>query len=100
VWFPPYLNCQRCLSLDREWMRASGLGRVDAFTVFDKAYIPAFADDVPYNVALVLLDEGPRMYSNIVGVANEDIDTGMRVEVVFDDVTDDISLPKFRPTTR
>ena len=100
VWFPPYLNCQRCLSLDREWMRASGRGVVDAFTVFDKAYIPAFADDVPYNVALILLDEGPRMYSNIVGIANEDIDTGMRVEVVFDDVTDEISLPKFRPAGR
>jgi uncharacterized OB-fold protein len=99
VWFPPYLNCQRCLSLDREWMAAGGQGSIDGFTVLDKAYIAAFADDVPYNVALVLLDEGPRMYSNIVEIANDDIVVGMRVEVVFDDVTDEISLPKFRPVT-
>src|SRR5262245_39204876 len=83
VWFPPYLNCQRCLSLDREFFVASGRGTVDGFTVFDKAYIPSFAADVPYNVALVLLEEGPRMYSNIVGIPNDDIVAGMAVEVVF-----------------
>jgi uncharacterized OB-fold protein len=60
-------------------------------------YFPAFEDDIPYVVAYVELDEGPRMMSTIVGCEPDDISCDMAVEVVFDDVTGDVSLPKVRP---
>ena len=52
---------------------------------------------MPYNVAEVELEEGPRLLTNLVGVANDDISIGMPVEVVFDAVSEEVSLAKFRP---
>ena len=54
---------------------------------------------MPYAVVVVKLDEGAKMISNLVGVAPQDIRIGMRVEVVFEDVSDEVTLPKFRPAT-
>ena len=62
-------------------------------------WFPAFAGDVPYNVVQVELEEGPRLTSNLVGVANEDVAVGLEVEVVFDDVDEETTLPRFRPRT-
>jgi hypothetical protein len=95
--FPPARVCPRCLSMNDEWARVSGQGRVYTWTVFHQVYHPAFKDDVPYNVAVIRLDEGPQLISNIVNCKNEDIQMDMPVEVVFDDVTDEVTLPKFRP---
>jgi uncharacterized OB-fold protein len=61
-------------------------------------YFASFESDIPYNVAYVELDEGPRLITNIVGCELHDIYCDMPVEVVFEDVTAEISLPKFRPT--
>ena len=97
VWFPPYLNCQRCLSFDREFFEASGRGTVFGRIEMQQPYIAAFKDDLPYNVVLVQLEEGPKMYSNMVGVSADEITVDMPVEVVFEDVTDEFALPKFRP---
>jgi uncharacterized protein len=94
VWFPPYANCPACFGHDIEWQPASGRGEVFAFTVFHRPYLRAFAGDVPYHVALVRLEEGPLMYGNVAGGR---IYVGLGVEVVFDDVADGISLPRFRP---
>jgi len=58
---------------------------------------PAFADEVPYNVALVQLDAGPRLITNIVGVRPEELRIGMRVVAAFEDVTPDVTLVRFRP---
>ena len=74
----------------------SGRGRITTFVVFHKAWFPSFADAVPYNVIQVELDEGPRLTANLVGVESGEIRIGMEVEVVFDDVTPDITLPRFR----
>jgi hypothetical protein len=60
-------------------------------------YFPAFEGEIPYNVAYVELDEGPKLMTNLVGVAPEDIRCDMPVEVVFEDVTEEFALPKFRP---
>ena len=60
-------------------------------------YAPAFFDDVPYNVALVELEEGTRLHSTIRDCPNDELSMGMPVEVVFDRVTDEITLPRFRP---
>ena len=58
---------------------------------------PGFAEEAPYNVTVVQLDEGPRYQTNLVGVANDDIRVGMPVEATFFDINDEVSLLKFRP---
>jgi uncharacterized OB-fold protein len=96
VRFPINTVCPRCLSPTFDWKHLSGRGSVFSYVVFHQVYNKAFAADAPYNVALVQLDEGPRMYSNVVGVANDQVKVGDRLEVVFDDVTDEVSIPRFQ----
>ena len=88
--------CPDCLSYEFTWQQLSGRGDVFSYVVFHQLYNKAFADDIPYNVALVQLEEGPRMYSNIVGVDNDAVKIGDKIEVMFDPVTPEISIPKFR----
>ena len=97
--FPPMPMCHRCNSMNRGWARVSGKGKVYSWFVVHHATHPDFVDEVPYAVVLVELDEQAdlRIPSNVVDCRIEDIQAGMPVEVVFEDVTDDISLPKFRP---
>ena len=98
--YPPGTNCPDRLSDDLEWVKVSGRGTVFTWTVFHKVYHPAFADEVPYAVVAVELEEGPRVTSNLVDCPLEVITAGMPVEVVFEDVTEEMSLPKFRPSER
>jgi uncharacterized OB-fold protein len=95
--YPVSPVCPGCLSEQTEWVDLRGEGEVMARLVFHQVYHRAFADDVPYNVVLVQLDEGPRMFSNVVGVPNEAVRVGMRVKVLFDPVTPEITIPRFRP---
>jgi uncharacterized OB-fold protein len=80
-----------------EWVRVSGHGEVFTFCIFHRLYHPAWKVDIPYNVAWIKLDEGPLLISNIVDCRNEDLHIGMPVQVTFDDITEEITLPKFRP---
>jgi uncharacterized OB-fold protein len=89
--------CPECLEAAHEWVPVSGKGEVYSYIVFHQVYDKAFAGDVPYNVALVQLDEGPRMFSNVVGVPNDEVAVGTRVRIVFDRVTEEVTLPKFTP---
>jgi hypothetical protein len=98
--FPINTVCPRCLSPDFSWQDLSGRGTVFSYIVFYQVYNKAFAQDVPYNVALVQLEEGPRMYSNVVGVPNDAVKVGDALEVVFDAVTPEITIPRFRPSGR
>src|SRR6266508_4609691 len=86
--FPPAVLCARCLSGDSTWEHVSGRGKVYTWIVVERPQHPAFYEDVPYNVAIVELDEGPRLHSRIVGCANADIRIGMPVEVVFEKKND------------
>lgn len=95
--FPPGVLCPECSSTSSEWVPVSGRGRVHSFVVFHRAYHPAFANDLPYAVACVELEEGPRLLSNIVGVETARIRCDMAVEVLFEKINEEISLPKFRP---
>jgi uncharacterized OB-fold protein len=88
--------CPVCLSAEVEWHRLSGRGTVFAKVVYQRAFNPAWAADTPYNVVLVQLDEGPRMYSNIVGSPNDAFAIGDAVEVVFERIADGVSVPRFR----
>lgn len=97
VRFPPAVLCARCLSEQAEWVKLSGRGTVYSWIVVHQSQHPAFNADVPYNVAIVELEEGPRMHTNIVGCTNDRISIGMPVEVAFEQVNDDTALVKFRP---
>lgn len=89
--------CPACLSDDTEWVRASGRGEIYTFTVTRQNQAPAFAARVPYVLAYVLLDEGVQVLTNIVDCDPEAVRIGMPVEVTFEDLNDEISLPVFRP---
>jgi uncharacterized OB-fold protein len=88
-----------CGSRDVTWKQASGRGTVYTFSIVQRAPTPGFAEDVPFVNAIVELEEGPRMMSSLVGVEPEPskVSVGMPVEVTFEDITEEISLPKFRP---
>ena len=98
--WPPALLCPNCLSLNTKWVKASGQGRVYSYVIYHVAYDPAFKEDLPYVVALVALEEGPHLLTNIVGCDPQAVSCDMDVEVVWDDVTETVSLPKFRPAGR
>ena len=95
--FPAREICSSCLSREAQWVRVSGNGRIFSYNVMHQVYHPGFAATVPYAVVIVELDEGARMLSNLQGVAPRDITIGMPVRVIFDDVTEDLTLPKFAP---
>lgn len=94
---PGRLRCPLCWSTDVEWVQAKGTGRIYTFAVMHQKYHPGFADEIPYNFALVELDEGVRIYGNIVDCPNDQIEIGMSVVVMFDDVTPEVTLARFRP---
>ncbi len=96
-WFPPSQLCPHCLSADTGWEAVSGRGRIYSFVVFHRVYHPAFAGEVPYVVAIVELEEGPRMLTNIVGMPVDQVRCNMPVTIVFDDVSSELSVPKFTP---
>lgn len=79
------------------WVPASGRGVVHTFTVFRKAFLPQFADRVPYVVTVVELDEGPFFHTGIVDCEPDGVHVGQRVEVVFCDTPEGWTLPYFRP---
>lgn len=89
--------CPRCGCEQSTWEKMSGRGRVWSFCTFHRPYFPAFEPEIPYNVAMVQLDEGPRLITNIVATDRHAIRVGMPVEVAFDDVTPEVTLVKFRP---
>jgi uncharacterized OB-fold protein len=65
--------------------------------VFHQSYFKGFDSELPYNVAEVELDEGPRLLTNLVGISNDEIRAGMPVEITFEDVTGEVTLAKFKP---
>lgn len=97
-WYPR-LMCHRCNSMDVEWVKVSGKGTVYSWTVVEHPTGAIWVDEVPYIVVIVELDEGVRMVSNMVDCRPDELRVGMPVEVVFDDVTEQVTLPKFRPAT-
>jgi uncharacterized OB-fold protein len=94
--FYPRSHCPRCLGDDWEWQPVSGRGEVHAFTVDRIGHDPALAPQVPLAIAVVELEEGPRMTANIVGCEPEEIRVGQPLEVCFEDV-DEHTLVHFRP---
>jgi uncharacterized protein len=97
VQFYPRPHCVTCLSDDLDWIEASGRGTLYSYTIVRRAASPAFEPDLPYVVAVIELAEGPHMTGNVVGVPPEEVRVGMPVRAVFDDVTPEVTLIKWRP---
>ena len=93
--FPAARYCARCRGERSEWVATSGAGVVESFCTFHKAYWPGFEREVPYAVVQVRLDEGVRLFSNLVDVPRDRIKSGMRVRAHFDAVTPEVTLVKF-----
>lgn len=95
--FPYSERCQEDWSTDWEWRESKGEGTVYTWGLMHQVYHPSWGEEVPYVLAVVELDEGPRMNTTLINVEHDQIQCGMRVKVAFDDVTDEITLPKFEP---
>lgn len=89
--------CPHCWSADVEWEQASGRGVVYTYSTVHVNDLPPFAEKVPYTVAIVELDEGPRVMTNLVDVDGAELRIGMPVEVTFVEQTDEFTLAMFRP---
>jgi uncharacterized OB-fold protein len=97
IWYPKAW-CPNCGKRDSiEWRSLSGNGEIYSFTIIRQVIDNslAFQQDLPFVIALIELEEGPRIYSNVTGSKPEDISIGDKLSLHFDDVTDQISLPKF-----
>jgi uncharacterized OB-fold protein len=84
-----------------QWVQMRGTGRIYSWIVVHPPVLPAFAGEAPYAVVLVQLDDDPvlRLVGQVVDIPHDQLAAGIEVEVVFDDVTDEITLPKWRRRT-
>ncbi|MGF1599120.1 MAG: Zn-ribbon domain-containing OB-fold protein [Acidimicrobiales bacterium] len=99
--FPPKTHCPACGSGALSWRPVSGTGTIYSFTIARRPPHPVFAEQCPLAIAIVELDEGPRMITNIVECAPDRIEVGMAVQVAFEPIDDtDVMLPVFRPSAR
>ncbi len=95
--FYPRSECPSCFSTDLEWVKVSGRGRLHSYTIVYQPANPAFRDDAPHVYAVVQLIEGPRMVSNVVECDHDALEVDMPLEAVYDDVTPEWTLVKFKP---
>lgn len=95
--FYPRALCTACSSREVEWVRSKGLATVRSFTVVRRPVSDAYAAEVPYVVALVELEEGPTMMTNLIECDPAAVRIGMRVSVRFDTWAPSVTVPKFAP---
>ncbi len=82
---------------DYEWVKVSGRGRVFSFVIVRPPFLPAFEDKVPFVIAVVELEEGPRLVGNVLDCPIEAVRSGMPLELTFEDLTERVTLPQWRP---
>lgn len=92
--FPPAHICPKCLSSDQDWKEASGRGTLESWVDMHRAYWDGYKGELPYRVCLIRLEEGPIVVSNLVD-KTDNLRMGQPVRVIFEAVTDDVTLPKF-----
>ena len=96
IW-PVKSRCDNCLSPTVIWVQAGGKATLYSFVLMHQLYHPGFASEIPYNIAQVDLEEGLRILTTIVGCSNADLQIGMPLEVTFEAISDEVTLPKFKP---
>ncbi len=89
--------CTSCLSESWEWHDMSTKGELWSWVNFYQPFHPEWAKEAPYNVSLVKIENGPLFLANVVECEDSDLAVGMSVELIFDDVTDEVAIPKYRP---
>jgi uncharacterized OB-fold protein len=97
--WPVKVRCIECLADELRWEPASGLGTLYSYTLVHQLVHPGFKAEMPYNLALVDLDEGVRTHSSIVGIGNDELRVGMRLSVVFVPASEHIAVPMFQPAS-
>ena len=95
--FYPRNRCNRCLSEHLRWEEVSGEGTLYTFTVARQPTSPHFVDDVPQLIAVVELDQGVRLTTNLVNVSQDELRVGMRMKPCFDRVSENVTLLKYQP---
>jgi len=95
--FYPRPACPYCGGTKFDWPLASGGGTIYSFTIVQRAPSPAFEAEVPYVVAIIALDEGPHLMSNVVGVDPKTVRIGQRVKVQFREAAEGVRVPVFAP---
>jgi uncharacterized OB-fold protein len=90
--------CWKCRGFAHEWVRVSGRGTLFSYAVVHRAFLPELAADVPYTVAVVALDDAPgvRLVSNLAGAEAGELRVGLPVEVFFEEVSPEVTVPRFR----
>ena len=94
--FYPRPFCPTCWSAEVVWKEASGRATLYTYSIVHVNDLPPFADRVPYVAAVVELDEGPRVMTNVEGVAFDDLRVDMPLVVAFKPISDDVTIPVFR----
>jgi uncharacterized OB-fold protein len=99
TYFYPRDICPICFSRDTDWIQSDGKGTLHTFAIVHRGPTPAFRDKAPYVTAVVELQGGARMPTNLVEVDPDpaSIKCGMSLEVTFEKLDDNINLPMFRP---
>ena len=99
AYFYPRDLCPACFGRETGWIQATGKGTIYTYGIVHQIPRPNYSGPLPFVIAMVQLEEGPIMPTNLVDVEPEPtaINVGMPVEVTFDDITENISLPKFKP---
>lgn len=93
--YPPRSLCPYCHSVEAAWRAISGRGRVYVSLVMCRSYGPAWNRDVPYNISMIELEEGVRIWSNVIDCSPDEVKIGDLVTITYDDVTEAVTLPKF-----
>ena len=92
----PREMCAECNSFEWEWVRSTGRGTVYTWVVVNRALHPAFSHDAPYADVVVEMEEGVRLLSTVADCPPDELEIGMPLEVTYDAVTEDITLPRFK----
>jgi uncharacterized OB-fold protein len=95
--FPPYPNCPHCGALGGDWEAISGKGSLYSWTVVHHPIDPRLKDEVPFVLALVQMEEGPRIVGRLIGCNSKQLKADMPVKVRYDDVDSDLTLLNFEP---
>jgi uncharacterized OB-fold protein len=96
-YFYPRDFCPHCWSEDVSWEEASGRATLYTWSVVRRNDLPPWGERVPYVAAVVDLAEGPRMMTNVVECEFDALTAGMELEVVYQPISDDVTIPVFRP---
>lgn len=97
VQFYPRLMCTKCSSREVGWIESSGLARVITYTIVHRPILPAYQQEAPYILAVVQLEEGPTMMTNIVNCIHDSIKCGLEVKVIFQNWANGFLVPVFEP---